>query len=526
MNTGLKKQRTSLIQLQAVLLVFVIFFIWLSVHNVSTFPYDSSGYWTLTDGVLTEEGFNLYNFDQLFRGYFFYFLITFLKRFGLTIFASELMGFWVFTALSAAIGLAVVFPYLFEFKVDTYTAVLRLTGCTALILYFWGYFILYPLSDLPAALMMCAGAALLKFVFTDSTEKAKWKLYCAAFAAGVCLYGAYNTRTAYLYVGLFIIAGLFVPCHRQKLIIQSVIRGGGGAICNHCGLRGDCHPSDFDQRAFYGTVYAQDNSWAVIQELAARDPNIRPIRLSRNFGSHAAILCGLSHSTGDCAVVKAADLQEPNELLLEMYRAWENGSNVVLAIRKEREDKSLFSDLYYWLMRKFAFPQMPPHGFDVFLADRKVIRVLEALDEKNSALTGQLLWSGFRTSHVYYTRKQREIGTSRWTLKKKIRLVSDTLFSFSTLPITVVTGTGLLSCTGSALWAVITLIGKFGGGIPVQGYTTLFIFQLFSFGVIMLTLGLLGNYLWRTFDASRKRPIYIIEEDGVDCWQLEEQDAR
>lgn len=282
---------------------------------------------------------------------------------------------------------------------------------------------------------------------------------------------------------------------------------------------------DFDYEIVMVDDGSQDKSWAVIQELAAADPHIKSFRLSRNFGSHAAILCGLSRSTGDCAVVKAADLQEPTELLLEMYRCWQTGSHVVLAVREGREDKSLFSDLYYWLTRKVAFPQMPPHGFDVFLVDRKVIRVLESLDEKNSALTGQLLWSGFRTAQVHYVRRQREIGASKWTLKKKIRLVTDTLFSFSTLPITLVTWIGVLSCFGSVVWALITLVSKFTVGIPVQGYTTLFIFQLFSFGIIMLTLGLLGGYLWRTFDASRNRPVYIIEEEGGNCQRARSGDT-
>lgn len=283
---------------------------------------------------------------------------------------------------------------------------------------------------------------------------------------------------------------------------------------------------DFDYEIIMVDDASEDNSWAVIQELSASDSHIRSFRLSRNFGSHAAILCGLSHSTGDCAAIKAADLQEPTELLLEMYRAWEQGNNVVLAVRKDRDDKSLFSELYYWLTRKIALPKMPPHGFDVYLVDRKVIRVLESLDEKNSALTGQILWSGFRMTEVYYTRKQREIGTSKWTLKKKIRLVSDTMFSFSTLPITIVAGTGVLSCIGSAIWALIILIKKLTVGIPAQGFTTLFIFQLFSFGIIMLTLGLLGNYLWRTFDASRNRPVYIIEEESKGNRQTDEHDVQ
>lgn len=262
---------------------------------------------------------------------------------------------------------------------------------------------------------------------------------------------------------------------------------------------------------------SQDNSYGVMQELAATDARLKIFSLSRNFGSHAAILCGLSKCTGDCAVVKAADLQEPTELVLDMVKSWEKGHNVVLAVREGREEskqQTLFANLYYWLVRKTALPNMPKGGFDVYLLDRKVIGVLMALDEKNSALTGQILWSGFKTDKIYYTRLAREIGTSRWTLKKKIRLVSDTLFSFSTLPIKIVTIIGTLSFIGSLVWAVLVLCFKLAGMIEVSGWTTLFIFNLFSFGVIMLTLGIIGEYLWRIFDASRNRPPYIIEDEN------------
>ena len=155
---------------------------------------------------------------------------------------------------------------------------------------------------------------------------------------------------------------------------------------------------------------------------------------------------------------------------------------------------------------------MPRGGFDVYLLDRKVIQVLTQLDEKNSALTGQILWSGFKTGQVYYTRLAREIGSSKWTLKKKLRLVADTLFSFSTLPIAIVSGIGTFSCIGAVIWAIVVLTCKLAGAIDVSGWTTLFMFNLFSFGIIMLTLGILGGYLWRAFDASRNRPPYIIEE--------------
>jgi len=256
-----------------------------------------------------------------------------------------------------------------------------------------------------------------------------------------------------------------------------------------------------------------DRSWKVIEELKKKDERIVSMRLSRNFGSHAAILCGLEHCSGDCAVIKAADMQEPSELLLDMYEEWRNGYNVVLAVRETREDKSFFSDLYYSLTRRFIFPNMPEHGFDIFLVDRKVIEVLKNLDEKNSAITGQILWSGFRTKEVRYARKQREIGKSKWTLKKKIRLVTDTLFSFSVLPITFISFAGVLMTFISFLWALFIVIQRLQGKIYVEGYTTLMVFQLFSFGIIMLTLGVIGNYLWRSFDASRNRPVYIVEDD-------------
>lgn len=262
---------------------------------------------------------------------------------------------------------------------------------------------------------------------------------------------------------------------------------------------------------------SKDASYEVMQELADIDSNIKIISLSRNFGSHAAILCGISKCTGDCAIVKAADLQEPTELILEMVESWKRGNNVVLAVREGRNEskkQTFFADMYYNMVRKTALPNMPEHGFDVYLVDRKVITVLEQLDEKNSALTGQILWSGFKTDVVYYTRLAREIGTSRWTLKKKIKLVMDTLFSFTSLPITAVLSVGTGSVIIAAIWAIVVFILKLMGKIKLSGWTSLFIFNLFSFGIIMMTLGILGEYLWRTFDASRNRPPYIIEDEN------------
>ena len=272
--------------------------------------------------------------------------------------------------------------------------------------------------------------------------------------------------------------------------------------------------ADFDVEIVMVDDGSGDDSYRVMLGLAMRDERIRLCKLSRNFGSDAAVLCGLVNSTGDCAVVKAADLQEPKEMILEMYQKWLEGCNVVLAVREGREEskaQDFFADMYYAMTRRFALPNMPKKGFDVFLVDRRVIRVLGGMSEPNSALDGQLLWAGFKTGTVTYIRRERKIGKSRWTLKKKIRLVADTLFSFSTVPITCVTALGALSVAGSVIWALDALISKLRGQIDVTGWTMMFIFQLLSFGVTMLTLGLLGAYLWRTFDASRRRPPFLIE---------------
>lgn len=264
---------------------------------------------------------------------------------------------------------------------------------------------------------------------------------------------------------------------------------------------------------------SKDKSYEVMKEIADKDTNVKIYSLSRNFGSHAACLCGLEHSTGDCAIIKAADLQEPTELILDMVESWKSGNNVVLACREGREEskgQTGFANLYYWLVRKTALPTMPKGGFDIYLLDRKAINVLRNLDEKNSAITGQILWSGFKTGIVYYTRKAREIGTSKWTLKKKIRLVSDTLFSFSTVPVRFLEIMGALSLVIGIIWALVVLVSRLAGDIPVSGFATLFIFNLISFGITMISLGILGEYIWRTFDAARHRPVYIIEDDGKD----------
>lgn len=262
-----------------------------------------------------------------------------------------------------------------------------------------------------------------------------------------------------------------------------------------------------------------DGSYRVIEELTALDGNVKNLKLSRNFGSHAAILAGLQHCTGDCAVIKAADLQEPSELLVQMYESWTQGNNIVLAIREKREDPALskfFAGLYYGIIRKIALPNMPKGGFDIFLVDRKVITVLGLMDEKNTSIVGQVLWCGFQTSEISYVRQSRKEGKSRWTFAKKFKLVLDSILGFSYFPLRVFSLIGVLMFLASIIYLIVIVVLRLSGRIEVAGWSALMILSLFSTGMIMLTLGIIGEYVWRSLDAARKRPNYIVEKKDAE----------
>lgn len=258
-----------------------------------------------------------------------------------------------------------------------------------------------------------------------------------------------------------------------------------------------------------------DNSWEVMNSLQSRYPHIRLVRLSRNFGEHAALLAGLNVCTGDCAVTKQADLQEDSCIILEMYESWKRGNKVVLAVRKDRKEnpvKVFFANLYYAIIRKIVNKNMPAGGCDCYLIDRKVIEVLERLDEKNSSLTLQVLWTGFRTDMIYFVRQDREIGKSRWTLAKKVKLVLDSVMGFSYFPLRFMSFLGILFNILAVILMISVLVEKFTRGTPIVGWASLMCVILCASGLIMLMLGILGEYIWRALDAARSRPPYIVDE--------------
>ncbi len=258
-----------------------------------------------------------------------------------------------------------------------------------------------------------------------------------------------------------------------------------------------------------------DNSWEIMKNLAKKDSHVKIALLSRNFGAYEANYVGYTYVTGDCVTVKAVDLQEPSELTVEMYNRWKNGAKVVLATRESRKDSwfsNSFANLYYWIIRKFVQPNMPKGGFDTYLIDRKVADHIISLSERNSPISLQILWSGYKHECVSYVRKEREIGKSSWTFEKKFKLVMDSLISFSFMPVRFMSRCGLIVLLGSIIYSIYLIIARIIGLTQVPGYTTLVVLFLFFSGIIMFTLGILGEYIWRILENSRNRPIAIVEE--------------
>ena len=251
-----------------------------------------------------------------------------------------------------------------------------------------------------------------------------------------------------------------------------------------------------------------------MNKIKAIDNNVVCVQLSRNFGEHAAILAGLSVCTGDCAVTKQADLQEDSTLILDMYDSWKRGNKVVLAIRASREEsavKKFFAGMYYWLVRKTINKDMPQGGCDCYLVDRQVIEVLNKMDEKNSSLTLQVMWLGFKTEKIFFDRKDRTVGKSRWTFSKKFKLVVDSMMSFTYFPVRVMELTGFLFFFAAIIGIILVIREKLTVGTPILGYASLMSVLLFGFGMMFMMLGILGEYVWRALEESRKRPPFIID---------------
>ncbi|WP_369712968.1 glycosyltransferase family 2 protein [Leptotrichia sp. HSP-342] len=261
---------------------------------------------------------------------------------------------------------------------------------------------------------------------------------------------------------------------------------------------------------------SQDNSYLELLKVREKDKNIKILKLSKNYGSHTAILAGMSHITGDCVTVLSADLQDPPEIIEKMFEKWLEGNKVVLAVRESREESFLqtfISNTYYKLMQRFALKNMPKGGFDCFLIDKQVCKKVAEMKEKNTSIMGQILWCGFKTEKIYYTRREREEGKSRWTLSKKIKLFVDSFLSFSYFPIRFMSFLGFIFAIFGFFGIIYLIFNKLFNNISIKGWTSMIAIVLIVSGVQMLITSIIGEYVWRILDEVKNRPNYIIEEE-------------
>lgn len=236
--------------------------------------------------------------------------------------------------------------------------------------------------------------------------------------------------------------------------------------------------------------------------------------LSRNFGSFAAIREGLAHVRTPYCAVMAADLQEPIELI-EQFFFWlrSDGADVVVGHRAGRHDaffERVASGVFWWSYRKLVQRELPPGGIDVFGCNAAFRTHLLRFSESHTSLVGQILWLGFRRVALPYVRQAREIGRSAWTFGRKLKYLSDSVFAFSDLPIRLFTLVGGLGVLLSITLALLVLIARLSGAVPVPGYAATVLTILFFAGINLLGLGIIGSYVWRAYENTKARPLAVV----------------
>lgn len=257
---------------------------------------------------------------------------------------------------------------------------------------------------------------------------------------------------------------------------------------------------------------SDDGSLAELLRIREADPRVRVISFTRNFGQMAAILAGLKGATGDVVLHLSADLQDPVELIPRMVRDYEAGSELVIGHRAEREDQwtsRLTSRLFYRIIR-LSFPQMPAGGFDYVLMARRVVDSFNSIEVRNRFFQGDLLWMGYKTTFIPYTRAKRTIGRSQYTFAKRLKNSLDAILDSSYLPIRFISVAGASTAFLGFLYALNIAYTRFQHGTPFTGWAPIMILLLVIGGLLMLMLGIIGEYVWRIYDEVKKKPNYIV----------------
>jgi polyisoprenyl-phosphate glycosyltransferase len=261
---------------------------------------------------------------------------------------------------------------------------------------------------------------------------------------------------------------------------------------------------------------SHDATLAVILAENQRDPRVRCVSLSRNFGKEAALSAGLDHAAGQVVIPLDVDLQDPPEVIGEMVSQWRQGNDVVYGVRRNRTSdslpKRLTAEWYYRAHNYLSADKIPEHAGDFRLLDRKVVDVIRRMPERNRFMKGLFAWAGFRQAAVEYDRAPRAVGETKFNYWKLWTLAIDGITSGSTLPLRVWSYLGGLVAVGSLFYAAYVVIRTFVHGGDVPGYPSLMVATLFFGGVQLISLGVLGEYVGRILVETKHRPIYVVRE--------------
>jgi len=261
---------------------------------------------------------------------------------------------------------------------------------------------------------------------------------------------------------------------------------------------------------------SRDSSPQILADICSEDKNVKFINFSRNFGHQPAITAGMDYAKGDAVVVIDADLQDPPEVILEMVAKWREGFDVVYGKRIKRKGETWFKKLtakiYYRLLKSLTKVEIPTDTGDFRLIDRKVNEAMKALPERNRYVRGLVSWVGFKQTAVEFVRQERFAGETKYPFRKMLKLAMDGITSFSYKPLKIAMGLGFTFAFISFAYLIYILIQAIFFDIPVAGWASIIIVQLFSTGVLLIMLGIIGEYIGRIFEEMKNRPIYIVRE--------------
>jgi dolichol-phosphate mannosyltransferase len=257
-----------------------------------------------------------------------------------------------------------------------------------------------------------------------------------------------------------------------------------------------------------------DTSFNELLRIKKARPSTKVVKLTRNFGAVHAFKCGLGYVTGDCFMVFAADLQNPPKLIPQMIEKWCNGSKFTICVRTSRDDpliSKMYSSFFYRLLKVIGIKDYPDGGYDMALMDRTLLPYLLA-SSKNAYTHLLIHWLGFKPEVIYYHRPMRIHGKSRWTFAKKFKVFLDVILGFSVTPIRMISAIGAIVSLLSFTYGAMVVVAALVGGNEVAGFPTVVALLTFLLGLIILMLGVIGEYLWRIFDETNLRPEVVVEE--------------